>query len=95
MFLSQTPISRFLDDLIADMGLYTDRDRAFYRARMNEALTFLYTAVIRMRAEGEATPFGGHILCNSINNRLALQIHTLNLVTVIVTVIVVTNDGSV
>jgi hypothetical protein len=66
MFSCHLSIGRFLDELIADMGLYSDRDRAFYRGRMNEALLFLYTAVIRMRAEGTATPLGGFLSCEEI-----------------------------
>ncbi|MBQ8350747.1 MAG: hypothetical protein IJY20_01725 [Clostridia bacterium] len=66
MFTSHMRIGAFLDSLITDMGLYNDRDRGFYRDRMNETLTFLYTAVIRERAEGKATPLGGLIACADI-----------------------------
>lgn len=66
MFCSHVSIREFLDGLTADMGLYNDRDRAFYRERMNEALAFLYAAVIRERAEGKATPLGGLIACEDI-----------------------------
>ena len=66
MLQSRTRIGAFLDGVIADMDLYTERDRAYYRERMNEALTFLYAAVIRMRVEGVATPLGGLIACADI-----------------------------
>lgn len=66
MFTSHLRIREFLDGLTADMGLYNDRDRAFYRERMNEALSFLYAAVIRERAEGKTTPLGGLIACEDI-----------------------------
>ena len=52
MLQANTTIGELLDGITADMGLFTERDRAFYRGLMNETLTFLYAAVIRMRAEG-------------------------------------------
>ncbi len=66
MLQANTTIGELLDSVTADMGLFTDRDRAFYRGLMNETLTFLYTAVIRMRAAGMAIPNAGLIAYENI-----------------------------
>ena len=68
VYTSRVLIKDFLDELIADMGLYQQRDRAFYRDRMNEALSFLYKAVIRWQAEGEGVPQGGRLSCAAITS---------------------------
>ena len=59
MLYSDTTIGSFLDDLIADMGLFTDRDRAAYRALMNDGLGFLYGSIIRKPCEGLGYPASG------------------------------------
>ena len=68
VYTSRVLIKDFLDELIADMGLYQQRDRAFYRERMNEALSFLYKAVIRWREEGEGVPQSGRLSCAAITS---------------------------
>lgn len=68
VFTSHIRIKDFLDELIIDMGLYQERDRTFYRDRMNEAITFLYKVVIRERAEGEGVPKNGILTCASITS---------------------------
>lgn len=66
MLRASKTVGEFLDELIADMGLFETRDRAFYRDRLSEALIFLWSAVIRMRASGEATPKNGLLPCGNI-----------------------------
>lgn len=61
MLCSTVTIKNFLDELIADMGLYEGCEREVYRKRMNDTLNFLYTVIIRSEAEGAATPKNGLI----------------------------------
>lgn len=61
MLCSTVTIQNFLDELIADMGLYEGCERALYRQKMNETLQFLYAVIIRSEAEGTATPQDGLI----------------------------------
>ena len=74
MLVSNVKINRFLDELIEDMGLYTDRAREDYRKAMNEALVFLYAAVIRHRKIGEGVAKAGRLRYTDISRAVEADV---------------------